>query len=346
MNRGLLMSRKKVFLLSCVVLLTVFFAPAAPARKIKLRVGYFPNITHAQALMGMAGGYFARELGPGVEVQPFLFNAGPSCMEALLAGRLDLTYVGPNPALNTYLRSNGRALRVLAGGCAGGSALVLRKGEEISSLRELSGKRLATPQLGNTQDIALRYFLREHGLKTREEGGEIQIHPVGNSNIILLFRRGEIDGAWTVEPWVSRLVVQEGGYIFLAEEELWPDGLYPTTYLVGAVTFLKKYPELAAKWVGVHLRLTRELTAEPERYIPEINKELAKVVGQPLPPEVLEPAIGRLRFTCLPMTEPFLAIAEKAHAVGFLPQIPPDLSSIFDLSFLEAAAGGDYSKIP
>jgi len=346
MERGPFTSRKKVFFLSFLLFFTVFSAPVAPARKIRLRVGYFPNITHAQALVGMAGGYFARELGPQVEIQPFLFNAGPSCMEALLAGRLDLTYVGPNPALNTYLRSNGQALRILAGACAGGSALVLRKGEEIASPRELAGKRLATPQLGNTQDIALRYYLRQHGLKTREEGGGIQLYPVGNSNLLLLFRRGEIDGAWTVEPWVSRLVVQEGGYIFLAEEELWPDGLYPTTYLVGATAFLKNHPELAAKWVKAHLRLTRELAAEPERFLPEINNDLAKVMGQPLPPEVLEPAISRLRFTCLPMTGPFLAIAENAHAVGFLPQVPADLSGIFDLSFLEAAAGGDYSKIP
>ena len=121
------MRREKVFFLLFMLLFTVFFAQAAPARKIKVRVGYFPNITHAQALVGMAGGYFARELGPGVEVQPFMFNAGPSCMEALLAGRLDLTYVGPNPALNTY-PGNGQALRILAGACAGGSALVLRKG--------------------------------------------------------------------------------------------------------------------------------------------------------------------------------------------------------------------------
>lgn len=348
------MTCQKRLILFLVLLFTVFLAQAAPAGRIKVRVGYFPNVTHAQALVGIAGGYFARELGPEVEIQPFLFNAGPSCMEALLAGRLDLTYVGPNPALNTYLRSNGQALRILAGGCAGGSALVLRRGEESSSSRELQGKKLATPQLGNTQDVALRYFLAQHGLKTREEGGDIQVYPVGNSNIILLFRRGEIDGAWTVEPWVSRLVTQEGGYIFLDEEELWPDGLYPTTYLVGSVAFLQKQPELVAKWVGVHLRLTQELTEEPERFIPEINKELAKVLGQPLPPEILEPAVRRLRFTCLPMTEPFIAMAEKAHAVGFLPQISPNLSSIFDLSFLEKAAGGvaggatggDYSKIP
>ena len=165
---------------------------------------------------------------------------------------------------------------------------------------------------------------------------------MGNSNIILLFRRGEIDGAWTVEPWVSRLVVQRRRFSWLKKN----CGRSSThTYLVGA-TFLKNHPELAAKWVKAHLRLTRELAAEPERFLPEINNELAKVMGQPLPPEVLEPAISRLRFTCLPMTGPFLAIAENAHAVGFLPQVPADLSGIFDLSFLEAAAGGDYSKIP
>jgi len=325
-------------------LIPLFLQPV-PAKNITIRVGYFPNITHAQALVGMAGDYFSRAFGKEVEIQPFLFNAGPSCMEALLAGRLDLAYVGPNPAVNTYLRSNGQALRILAGGCAGGSALVLRKETPVSSPQQLQEKKLATPQLGNTQDVALRFFLAQNGLKTREEGGDILVYPVGNSNTILLFRRREIDGAWTVEPWVSRLVVEEGGYIFLDEKELWPGGIYPTTYLVGTVDFLERRPDLTAKWVEVHFRLTQELAAEPENFISEINRELSKWLGQPLPVEVLENALRRLQFTCEPMIAPFLTMAEKAYYLGFLHKEPSELTNIFVLSFLEQTTGVDYSKI-
>lgn len=321
------------------------FSPPVPGGKIKIRVGYFPNITHAQALIGMAGDYFSRAFGEEVEIQPFLFNAGPSCMEALLAGRLDLAYVGPNPAVNTYLRSNGKALRILAGGCAGGSALVMHKETPVYSPEDLRGKKLATPQLGNTQDVALRFFLAQNGLATREQGGDVLVYPVGNSNTILLFRRREIDGAWTVEPWVSRLVIEEGGYIFLDEKELWSDGLYPTTYLVGRVDFLEQHPDLAGKWVGVHFRLTQELAADPESFIPEINRELSKWLGQPLPAEVLESAFQRLQFTCDPMISPFLAMAEKAHYLGFLNKDPSALRGIFALSFLEEISGTVYSKI-
>lgn len=337
--------RRSVLVHFLTLFLIAPFFQSVPAGKIKIRVGYFPNITHAQALIGMAGDYFSRAFGEEVEVQSFLFNAGPSCMEALLAGRLDLAYVGPNPAVNTYLRSNGKALRILAGGCAGGSALVLHKDTPVFSPEGLRGKKLATPQLGNTQDVALRFFLAQNGLAPREQGGDVLVYPVGNSNSLLLFRRREIDGVWTVEPWVSRLVIEEGGYIFLDEKELWPDGLYPTTYLVGTVDFLEKHPDLTGKWVEVHFRLTQELAADPESFIPEINRELSKWLGQPLPVEVLENALRRLQFTCEPMISPFLVMAEKAYYLGYLNKDPSTLRGIFVLSFLERTSGADYSKI-
>lgn len=338
--KRLILSFFLLFLLSGVV-------RTVQAGKLKVRVGYFPNITHAQALVGMGNGYFAAQLGSNVEIEPYLFNAGPSAMEALLAKRLDLVYVGPNPALNTHLRSKGRALRILAGACSGGSALVLRPDRQARCAAEFSEMKLGTPQLGNTQDVALRYYLLKNNLQSKEDGGTVAIFPSGNSNLMLLFKRGEIDGAWTVEPWVSRLVLEEGGQIFLNEKDLWPQGIYPTTYLVGAVGFIKNHPELVKKWVKAHLDLTLRLRDHPEQYMAEINREMEKWMGKPLPMKVLKSAFSRLYFTCRPMEEPFMAMAERAYALGFLQEMPANLAAIFEPAFIEAAIKErGYAEIP
>lgn len=327
--------------------LLIGLAWPAQAKKLKVRVGYFPNITHAQALVGMGNGYFAQKLGSNVEIEPYLFNAGPSAMEALLAKQLDLVYVGPNPALNTHLRSKGRALRILAGACSGGAALVLRQDRQVQRAAELNRMKLGTPQLGNTQDIALRYYLLENNLKSKGDGGTIAIFPSGNSNLILLFKRGEIDGAWTVEPWVSRLVLEEEGYIFLNEDELWPQGFYPTTYLVGAVDFIKKHPQVVKEWVKAHLDLTVRLQTNPEEYMAEINREMEKWMGKPLPMKILRSAFSRLHFTCRPMEEPFMVMAERAYCLGFLQEMPTNLSAGFELTFLEEGLKElGYAEIP
>ncbi len=202
-----------VLILLGIVILAVP-APQAQQKPVVIRVGYFPNVTHAQALVGRAGGQFEKALGPGVQIEWKAFNAGPSAIEALFASAIDLTYVGPNPTVTGYVRSQGAAVRVIAGAASGGASLVVRQGAGIQKAADFHGKKIATPQQGNSQDIALRAWLRANGLKTREKGGDVQIMPITNADQFTLFLKGQLDAAWAPEPWAARLVHEAGGKIF------------------------------------------------------------------------------------------------------------------------------------
>jgi len=175
-------------------------------KPVVVRVGYFPNITHAQALVGRANGQFDKALGAGVQIEWKAFNAGPSAIEALFANAIDMTYVGPNPTVTGYVRSQGEAVRVIAGAASGGASLVVRQGSGIQQASDFHGKKVATPQMGNTQDVALRSWLRANGLKAREKGGDVQVLPITNPDQLTLFLKGQLDAAWAPEPWAARLV--------------------------------------------------------------------------------------------------------------------------------------------
>ena len=234
-------------------LLLLLSAAAGHAEKIVLRVGYFPNITHAQGVIGSqtsrtGHGWFEQRLGPDVTIQWYPFNAGPSAMEAIFAGSIDLTYVGPNPSLNAYIRSRGDEIRVLAGAAEGGAALVVAGDGRIKAPQDFRGKRLATPQFGNTQDVAARAWLRKQGFKITQTGGDVFILPTANPDQLALLSTGKIDAVWTVEPWVSRLEQEAGGRVFLEQ----PDVV--TTLLVSSVHFLREHPDLAQKFQTTAIR--------------------------------------------------------------------------------------------
>jgi NitT/TauT family transport system substrate-binding protein len=298
-----------------------------------IRVGYFPNITHSQALLGLARGDFQRALGPGVVIQPVVFNAGPSAIEALFARRLDLAYVGPNPAINGFVQSRGRALRIVAGATSGGAALVVGREAEIHGPADLGGKRLATPQLGNTQDVALRDYLAQHGLRPAERGGTVQVIPTPNPQILDLLRRGEIDGAWVPEPWASRLVVEGGGTILLDERALWPNGDFVTAHVIVAAGFLHEHPDWVRAWLTAHVEVTRWELAHPDEALPLLNREIETLTGKELSPEVLSQAWGRLRPTWDPISVSLVRCADSAYTAGFLDR-KPDLTGIYSLTLL------------
>ena len=225
-----------------------------------VRVGYFPNVTHAQGVIGShttreKHGWFEQRLGPDVTIQWFPFNAGPSAMEAIFAGSIDLTYVGPNPALNAFIRSRGDEIRVLAGAAEGGAALVVAGNRQIAKPEDFRGKRIATPQLGNTQDVAARAWLRKHGFKVTLTGGDVMVLPAANPDQLQLFQQGKVAGVWTVEPWVSRLELDAGGKIFFEQRDA------VTTVLVSSVRFLKEHPALAEKFRAAHLEITAWINA-------------------------------------------------------------------------------------
>ncbi len=290
----------------------------APVRV--LRVGHFPNVTHAHALIGhhltSAGkGWFEQRLGD-VRVEWYVYNAGPSAMEALLAGSIDLTYVGPNPALNAWVKSAGAGLRVVSGATLGGSALVVREAAGIRTAEDFRGRRVATPQFGNTQDVACRAWLASHGFTITQTGGDVLVVPTSNPDQLALFQQGKIDAAWTVEPWVSRLEKEAGGRVFLEE----PEAI--TTVLTASLDLLEREPALVDRFVEAHRELTAWIEQNPEEARGLVRDELAAETGGVIHDELLRSCWQRLAFEDeleLAGLEQFVRSAEKA---GFLKDVP------------------------
>src|SRR5437016_4993355 len=244
-----------------------------------VHLGYFPNVTHAVALVGVARGTFQSALGSSAELVTTNFNAGPALIEALFANDIDIGYVGPNPAINGYTKSNGAALRIIAGASSGGALFVVRPGAHIQSPKDLANKKLATPQVGGTQDVALRYYLQQHGLQTADKGGNVQIIPTDNPNILSLFQQGKIDGAWVPEPWATRLVIEGNGTVFLDERSLWPKGQFVTTNVVVRTAFLQEHPDLVKKFLQAHVETVQYILKNPENAKEIVNSEIQQITG-------------------------------------------------------------------
>ncbi len=302
--------------------------------QITIRAGHFPNITHAQGVIGQAKRWFEKALGKDAKIEWKVFNAGPSAIEALFAGQLDIIYIGPSPAINGYVKSKGEALRIVAGAVSGGAGLVIRADSGISTVKDFDGKKIASPQLGNTQDVALRGWLKDNGYKVKEKGGTVQVIPIANPDQLTLFLKKEIDGAWVPEPWVSRLILEGNGRLFLDERNIWPDGKFVTTNLVVSTRFLKEHPDLVKKWIAAHVELTDWINKNPEEAKRIINGEIKNEIGKALPQNVLDESFKRVDVTYDPIPSSLFKSARWAFEQGFLGREQPDLSNIYDLTLL------------
>ena len=287
----------------------------------KIRIGHFPNITHAQPIVGRSLGIFEKKMGAPLDWK--VFNAGPSEMEALLAGQIDIAYVGPNPAVNAFLRSKGKALKVIAGSADGGAALVVPKIARISSARDFRGKRIASPALGNTQDVALRYWLKSNGMTP---GRDTQVIPVNNADILMLFQQGRLDGAWVPEPWTTRIIQEGGGKIYLDEKTLWPGGRFTTGVVVVRTDFYEKNPAAVKRFLEAHVEVTQWINKNQAESLKRFNLELAGIIGKPMPEKVLSEAFSRVIITYDPLIPSLLTSARRAEELGYLPR-KTDLSS-------------------
>ena len=325
-------------------ILSLFISVALKAQTTVIRVGAFPNVTHAQPMIGKANGWFEKVMGANTKIEWKSFNAGPSAIEALFAGAIDMTYVGPNPAINGYVRSNGDALRIVAGATSGGAALVVRGDSGITKAEDFHGKRIASPQMGNTQDVALRAWLKSQGLKTRDKGGDVTVMPIANPDQLTLFLKKEIDAAWAPEPWASRLVHDAGGRIFLDERTLWPKGQFLTTELVVSTKFLQSHPDLVKKWLRAHVELTDWIDGHVPDAKQILNQQIQKETGKPLAQPVLEDSFGRMQVTYDPLRQELLRAAQLAFAAGFLGRQMPDLSHIYDLTLLNQVLSAEGKK--
>ena len=301
---------------------------------VTVRVGAFPNITHAQAMVGKANGAFEKAMGPNVRIEWKSFNAGPSAIEALFAGAIDMTYIGPNPTISGYVRSGGQALHVVAGASSGGAALVVRNDSGISKATDFHGKKVASPQLGNTQDVSLRAWLRTNGLKTTDKGGDVQVIPLANPDQLTLFLKKDLDAAWAPEPWATRLIREGNGRLFLDERTLWPNGQFVCANLIVNSKFLKEHPEIVKNWLRAHVELTDWINKNLPQAKKLLNQQIQKETGKALPDGVLDEAFGRLQVTYDPLRASLLTSAKSAFDAGFLGRQMPDLSNLYDLSLL------------
>src|SRR5215510_14736820 len=295
---------------------------------VVLRLGFQANITHEPALVGLAKGFFAKNLGKNVELKTTVFSSGTEETTAILAGQLDAAYVGPNPAINAWQKSNGTAIRVISGAASGGASLVVKKG--ISSAAQLKGKSLATPSLGNTQDVALRYWLKQHGLNTTPTGaGDVAIKPIKpNSAAVLEFASGQIDGGWEPEPYATQMVL-DGGKRLVNEASLWPGGKFVTTNLVVTQSFLKAHPSAVNGLLKAQIQANSYINSNPTGAAQSANAELTELLGKGLPGDVLTQSLKYITFTNDPIASSLTTGAQHAVAVGLLQ--PVNLSGIYDL---------------
>ena len=303
-------------------------APSVVSAGDTIRVGHFPNVTHVQALVAhhlsrTGRGWFEQRLGPDVKIEWYIYNAGPSAMEAILADSIDLTYVGPSPALNAYTKSNGEEIRIVAAAAAGGAALVVQADSGLKQPSDFRGKTIATPQLGNTQDIAARAWLANGGLKITQTGGDAFIIPTPNPDQLALFKNKKLDAVWTVEPWVSRLERDAGGKVLVEQSN------ESITVLVSSVKFLKTKRELAARFIRAHRELTDWIVSHPEEAKQMVRQELAAETKGDVSPELIAQSWKRIVLkndASLDEYEHFVANAQRA---GFIRSIP-DLSRLIE----------------
>lgn len=340
-----------------------------------LRLGYFPNLNHAQVIIGLANGHFQKALSEnssdsgenrdkGTTIKEYVFSAGPSAIEALYAGQIDVAYVGPNPAINGYMASNGEGIRIISGSASGGAVFVVRNDSGILSTTDFGGKKFASPQLGNTQDVALRKYLKQNGYETVENGGNVTVVPVKPSDILTLMLKKEIDGAWVPEPWGARLVKESNARIFVDERDLWPpDGKFATTNIIVRTDYLKDNPDVIRKlinaqidetlWINSTLNELQKSNVSStsgnvenqtsqnidkdgmELFIHAFNDGLERITGNTVPEDELRDALQRLEFTYDPIKRSLFKMADDAYDLGLIGRgTKPDLTNIYDLGLL------------
>jgi NitT/TauT family transport system substrate-binding protein len=309
-------------------------AGGPPPALTEVRLAYFANVTHAQAVLGVASGDFQNALGP-IKLKTKVFNAGPELMQALNAGEVDIAYVGPGPVISAQANSNGESVCVLAGAAANGVGIVARRDSGISSMKDLAEKRVATPQLGNTQDVSARHYMTA----VLGQSNANNVLPIPNSQQAGMMLRGKIDAAWVPEPWASRLIADAGGVLIGEEKDLWPGGRFALTVVVTTPRFLAAHPDVLEKMLAVHHQWTTRLKENPHAYGDQLNAALAALTGMKLPAAVLQSAIDRTQFTDDPLEQTFATMGQWSADLKFIPAAPA-LTGLFQTDIIHNLSAG------
>jgi NitT/TauT family transport system substrate-binding protein len=295
----------------------------------KIRIAYFPNIGHAIPIVGMEQGFFEKSLGNDVQIETRVFDSGPQAIESLFANSVDLVYVGPGPAITGFLNSENHNVKILAGAASGGASFIVHPNSEIRLASDFAGKKIAAPQIGNTQDVSLRSYLSEHGLKSADKGGSVIIYNIPNPDIYTLFVKGDIDGAWVAEPWATILETELGGKRLFHEEEFWPNKEFASVLLIGNVDYVEKHPQVISNFLMSHHETAIWINQNPVDTRIVFNDFLKSYLGKSISDDVVDAALSNIVITDDPKSDSVYSFAKKADALGYLGRNGYDLTGIF-----------------
>ncbi|MCA9820406.1 MAG: ABC transporter substrate-binding protein [Nitrosarchaeum sp.] len=312
----------KVIIVGIPVLALVLIALVANSSDVstqnKIRVAYFPNIGHAIPIVGIERGIFQQSLPQNIQIETRLFDSGPQVVESIFADSIDIAYVGPGPAINAFLKSEDHDVKILSGAASGGASFVVHPNSKINSVADFGGKRIAAPQIGNTQDVSLRNYLSENGLTLAEKGGSVVVLNVPNPDIYTLFTKGEIDAAWVPEPWASIFVLELDGKRLFTEEELWDDKKFASVVLIGRETYVKENPEIIQRWLESHREVVEWINENPVETRIIFSQFMKDAMGRSLSDSVIDESLAHLQITSDPMMSSIVTFAKRADNLGYL----------------------------
>ena len=295
----------------------------------EIRVAFFPSILHVVPIVGMETQTFADNLDDDLEIEVKIFDSGPQVIESIFSNSVDIAYVGPGPVINGYLKSDGDDLQILAGAANGGASYVIQKNSGLELIENYSGKRVAAPQISNTQDVSLRHYLAENGLKPAEKGGDIFVLNIANPDIYTLFAKGDIDGAWVPEPWATMLVEELDGIRLFDENEFWPENQFSSVLLIGRSDYIEKNPEIIKKWINANEETVQWINNHPDESKKLYNEFLKSYMGRTLPENIVEKSFSNIIITSEPLKNSVHTFAERADALGYLGRDGYTLDGIF-----------------
>ena len=295
----------------------------------KIRVAFFPSIVHAVPIIGMETQTFANNLNDGLDIEVKIFDSGPQVIESIFSNSVDIAYVGPGPVINGFLKSDGNDLKILAGAASGGASIVIQKNSGLELIENYSGKRVAAPQISNTQDVSLRHYLAENGLKSAEKGGDVFVLNIANPDIYTLFAKGDIDGAWVPEPWATMLVEELDGVRLFDENEFWPENKFSSVLLIGRSDYIEKNPEIIRKWINANEKTVQWINNHPDESKKLYNEFLKSYMGRTLPENIVEKSFSNIIITSEPLENSVYTFAERADALGYLGHDGYTLDGIF-----------------
>jgi len=315
-------------IVAIIVATAVFNSQDLPYEN-KIRVAYFPNVGHAVPIVGIENGIFSSGLGNKTLIETKLFDSGPQVVESLFSNSIDIAYVGPGPAINAFLKSQDNNIKILSGSASGGASFVVHPQSSINSVDDFPGKRIAAPQIGNTQDVSLRHFLHSNGLESAEKGGSVIVFNIPNPDIYTLFTKGDIDGAWVPEPWATILVNELDGTRLFFEEELWTDNQFASVLLIGKADFIEENPQIMQSWLRSHHETVNWINENPEKTTIIFNQFMKNTFGKSFPDEIISESLENLQITSDPISDSIFIFAERADSLGYLGREGYNLNGIF-----------------